>query len=216
VWNGSTWNLVTTLVEGHKIYDSSGTLMTQQSKLKFTRLNVTNDGGNAQTIVTRPADTFVGTTAPASPVEGDVWRNSETWKTYTWYDSFWVEQNINSQGGSGDLSLNAVFDGMGATVLVGSKSYFRMASSGTIKGWSIIATGTSPTCTLDVWKVATGTSLPTVANTIMGTKPQLTTGNALYSITMTGWTTTYAAKDIFCVNVDACANATYIQFLLYT
>jgi hypothetical protein len=114
-----------------------------------------------------------------------------------------------------NTSFGANFDGQGSVVLVGTKIYFRMANAGTITGWSIVAEGTSPTCTIDVWKIATGTSLPTVANTIMGTKPALTTGNAVKSTTLTGWTTAFSADDIFCINIDACSAATKINFTLY-
>jgi hypothetical protein len=76
---------------GHQIVDSANTVYTQREKLKFARLSVADDSLNNQTIVTRPADTFVGTTPPGSPVEGDVWTNSETWNTYKYYDSYWVE-----------------------------------------------------------------------------------------------------------------------------
>lgn len=209
VWENST------VADGHFIQDS-GVNETQRTNLNFQRMIVTDDAGNNATIVTRPPDTFVGASAPTNPVEGDVWKNSDTWKTYVYYDGFWVEQISNTQSLSATPFMNATFDGMGAVVLVNSKAYFRMASSGVIKGWSIIATGTSPTCTIDVWKVGTGSILPTVSNTIMGTKPQLTTGNAIYSTTMTGWNLNFSARDMFCINIDACANATYIQFLLFT
>jgi len=110
-------------------------------------------------------------------------------------------------------SFGASFDGMGSVVLVNTRTYFRMQKAGTITEWSIIAEGTSPTATFDVWKIASGTALPTVANTIFGTKPALATGNAITSTTMTGWTTTFAANDMFCINVDACSAATKLQLL---
>jgi len=119
-------------------------------------------------------------------------------------------------GGTGvvDVGFGANFDGMGSVVLVNTRTYFRVPRAGVFTAWSIVAEGTSPTCTLDVWKIATGTALPTVADTIMGTKPALATGNALRSTTFTGWTTVaFNANDIFCVNVDACSAATKISFL---
>lgn len=110
-------------------------------------------------------------------------------------------------------SFGASFDGMGSFVLINTRAFFRMQKAGTITEWSIVAEGTSPTATFDVWKIASGTALPTVANTIFGTKPALSTGNAITSTTMTGWTTSFNANDIFCINVDACANATELQLL---
>ncbi len=107
------------------------------------------------------------------------------------------------------------FDGQGSVVLANTKCYFRMPTTGTISGWSIVADGTNPTCTIDVWKIASGTALPTVADTIMGTKPALALGNAIKSTTLTGWTTSFDADDIFCINIDACTAATKINFIIY-
>ena len=61
-------------------------------------------------------------------------------------------------------SFGASFDGMGSVVLVNTKTYFRMQKAGTITEWSIVAEGTSPTATFDVWKIASGTALPTVGS----------------------------------------------------
>jgi hypothetical protein len=112
-------------------------------------------------------------------------------------------------------SFSGSFDGMGSVVLISTRTFFRIPKGGVITGWSIVAEGTSPTATFDVWRIASGTALPTVANTIMGTKPSLVTGNAVTSTTMTGWTTSFNADDIFCINVDACLAATKLQLLLY-
>ncbi len=107
-------------------------------------------------------------------------------------------------------------DGGGSTVTTGAKAYIIARTGGTITGWNITAVGSSPTCTIDVWKIATGTALPTVSNTIMGTKPALSTGNAIRSSTLTGWTNTYSAGDIFGFNVDAVTVATKLTFQLET
>lgn len=108
-------------------------------------------------------------------------------------------------------------DGAGGVLTTGNKGYFTTAFSGTITGWSITATGSSPTCTIDVWKIGTGTALPTVANTIMGTKPSLSTGNAKRGACpadCSSWTTSFSAGDIFGFNIDAVTVATKITFAL--
>ena len=121
-----------------------------------------------------------------------------------------------TQGATGPSigSFGGSFDGMGSVVLVNSRTFFRIPRAGTITGWSIVAEGTSPTATFDVWKIASGTALPTVANTIFGTKPALATGSAITSTTMAGWTTSFADNDIFAINVDACVAATKLQLLI--
>jgi hypothetical protein len=111
-------------------------------------------------------------------------------------------------------TLGVTIDGAGSVCSTGQKGYIIAPFGGTITAWSITAVGASPTCTLDVWKIAAGTALPTVANTIMGTKPALSTGNAVRSTTRTGWTTTFSVGDIFGFNLDAVSTATRITFEL--
>ncbi len=110
--------------------------------------------------------------------------------------------------------IGATVDGGGAVVVTGIIGYFISPFAGKIKAWSIAASGTSPTCTFDVWKIGTGTALPTVTNTIMGTKPALSTGNAIRSTTLTSWAVNFAAGDIFGFNLDAVSAATRISFIL--
>lgn len=122
----------------------------------------------------------------------------------------------NGTSGGGTLApIRIGWDGQGGVVSTGSTRYYVLPYACTITGWSIVATGTSPTTTIDVWRVASGTSLPAVGNTIMGTKPALSTGNAIRSTALTGWSpTTFSAGDILGFNVDACANALTIVFSL--
>ena len=122
---------------------------------------------------------------------------------------------ISVSGGGSMAPIRIGWDGQGGTVSTGSTRYYILPYACTITGWSIVATGTSPTTTIDVWRVATGTSLPTVANTIMGTKPALSSGNAVRSSTLTGWSpTSFSAGDIIAANLDAVSNALTIVFSL--
>lgn len=105
-------------------------------------------------------------------------------------------------------------DGGGKVVTTGVLGYFITPVAGKIRGWSITAVGTSPTCTIDVWKIGTGTALPTVSNTIMGVKPALSTGNAIRSSTLTSWSVNFSAGDIFGYNLDAVTVATRISFIV--
>jgi hypothetical protein len=111
-------------------------------------------------------------------------------------------------------SVGITVDGSAAVCTTGLKGYVTVPYAGTITAWSILADGASPTCTFDVWKIATGTALPTVSNTIMGTKPALATGNAIRSTTRTSWTTSVVANDIIGFNLDAVTVATKITFQL--
>lgn len=108
----------------------------------------------------------------------------------------------------------AYFDGLGATVRVGSYAILRFYNDRTIVGFSIEADGISPTVTIDIWKIGAGTALPTIANTILtGGKLQLTTGNAINSISLANFTsTTITAGDIIIVYVSASNAALEINF----
>ncbi len=106
-------------------------------------------------------------------------------------------------------SVGAAFDGGGSAVTVGSKAYVVVPFAGTITGWNV--TVSSGTCTVDVWKIANGTAIPTVANTITAAaKPAIAANTNVHSTTLTGWTTSVAANDIIAFNVDA-ATATWIN-----
>ncbi len=110
------------------------------------------------------------------------------------------------------------FDSAGAVIPVGAVSIGSSDNAGTIIGWEIVAKGTSPTCTIDVWKTnAASISLPIVGGTIMGTKPALATGNRVRSSTLTSWNTTILAGDLFTANIDACSAATNLYLkIIYT
>jgi hypothetical protein len=55
-------------------------------------------------VATRPAMRTVADTPPASPIVGDEWFNSLVGRTYTWFDSYWVEVNTNSIVGASGLN----------------------------------------------------------------------------------------------------------------
>lgn len=103
----------------------------------------------------------------------------------------------------------AVGDPAGTALATGVLGYVVVPSACTIIGWDILVD--AGTATVDVWKIATGTALPTVTNTITASaKPAIASGTAIHSTTLTGWTTSVAANDIFGFNLDAVATAKYI------
>lgn len=104
---GGSGGGTTITTEGHVILDGNASIMTQQPNLRFNRMIVTNDNVNQQTIVTRPPSIILSTTPPLNPLQGDEWINSNTWKTYVYYDSYWVEQ---SRTGLGDQLFKPVLN----------------------------------------------------------------------------------------------------------
>lgn len=113
--------------------------------------------------------------------------------------------------------FGASVDGGGSNIVAGFMGYYTVGYSGAITGWSTTAKGTNPTCTYDIWKIATGTAVPTNSNTITGgsgNRPALVTGNALRSTNTTNWTVNFTAGDVFGFNLDTTANATWAQILV--
>jgi hypothetical protein len=110
-------------------------------------------------------------------------------------------------------SIGAGFDGGGVALTVGTVTYFTHPSACTIAAWNItVDTGT---ITIDVWKIATGTAIPTVANSITASAlPAISSGTAIHSTTLTGWTTAVAANDIFGVEINAVSGATKASLVL--
>ena len=110
-----------------------------------------------------------------------------------------ANQNIRSFGGG--------FDGGGTALTSGATTYVTVPFACTIAAWNItVDTGT---ITFDIWKIATGTAIPTIANTITASAlPALSTGTAIHSTTLTGWTTAVSANDIVGVEINAVASAT--------
>lgn len=110
-------------------------------------------------------------------------------------------------------TVGVTLDGGGTAIATGQKGYITCDFAGTIAAWNI--TADTGTCTFDVWKVATGTAVPTVTNTITASaKPALATGTAIHSTGLSGWTTSVTANDIFGFNLDSVSGATKLTLTL--
>lgn len=117
------------------------------------------------------------------------------------------------------LTDNARIKGIGTTwgdttltvnLTASSIVYATCPFAGTITAWNICAD--AGTCTIDIWKIASGTAVPTVANTITASAlPALATGTAIHSTTLTGWTTAVAANDIFAFQLKTVSGAKFIS-----
>jgi hypothetical protein len=124
-------------------------------------------------------------------------------------------------GGSGITTaqntriVDCSFDGGGSVIATNAICYKRIPAASTIIGWAIEAVGTSPACTIDVLRVATGTALPT-ASIAASALPALTsTDNAVKSTTLTGWTTSIAADDMIGFKVTIPGAATWAHISIY-
>lgn len=98
----------------------------------------------------------------------------------------------------------------GSALSSGSVVYFTVPYTCTIGAWNI--TVDAGTVTFDIWKIGTGSAIPTVTNTITASaKPALASGTALHSTSMSGWTTSVSANDIFGIQLNTVATAKYAE-----
>jgi hypothetical protein len=110
-------------------------------------------------------------------------------------------------------AIGSTFSGGGVALTVGLVNYFTVPFACTISAWN--ATVDTGAATIDVWKIVTGTAIPTVSNTITASAvPSISSGTALHSTTLTGWTTSVSANDIFAFQIKAISNATMASLVL--
>ena len=109
--------------------------------------------------------------------------------------------------------FGATFDGGGAALVAGKTVYMTIPYAATITAWNItVDTGT---CTIDIWKIASGTAIPTIANTITASAlPAISSGTAIHSTTLTSWTTSIMANDIVGINLKIVSGATFVNIVI--
>jgi len=103
----------------------------------------------------------------------------------------------------------AIGDPVGSALATGVLCYVTAANACTIMSWDILVN--SGTATVGIWKIATGTAIPTVANSIVASAPPaIASGTAIHSTSMSGWTTAVAQHDIFGFNLTTTSGPKYI------
>ena len=116
-------------------------------------------------------------------------------------------------GGALSGSFGITIDGAGSVITLGNKGYATIPYSGTITGWTMIANQTG-NCVIDVWKAA-GT-IPTGADTITGTeKPTLSSQQIASDLSLSSWTTSVTAGDVFAFYVDSASTITRVNLSIY-
>ena len=110
--------------------------------------------------------------------------------------------------------IGVVFDGQGSAPAVGSKRYMHCPWTGTITK-ALIFADVSGSAVVDVWKDTYANYPPTVADTIAASaKPTLSTAIKNQDSTLTGWTTSVTAGDVFGFNIDSASTSTVILVVL--
>jgi hypothetical protein len=100
-------------------------------------------------------------------------------------------------------TFGAGFTNNGSALVAGATTYMTVPYACTITAWNITISP-ADTATIDIWKIATGTAIPTVSNTITASAiPAISTGTAVHSTTLTGWSTgvNVSANDIIGINL---------------
>ena len=83
----------------------------------------------------------------------------------------------------------------------------------TLAAWSILVD--AGTCTIKVWKVASGAAIPAAGDSISTAGVSISSGTAVRSTTLTDFTTTaFAAGDIVGIHLQAATGATQAVFEL--
>ena len=107
----------------------------------------------------------------------------------------------------GDPAGNAL------TVAATTTRYVTVPFACTISAYSLLID--AGTVTVKFWKIASGTAIPTSANSINTSGVGISSGTAIRSTTLTDFTTTVlAANDIIAMNVTALATAKFVYGVL--
>ena len=120
-----------------------------------------------------------------------------------------IEISATGSGGTSSTGTTITQFPMGVSssevITTGEKGAYIIGYSGIITGWTMI-TDQSTSMVLDVWKA--NNSIPTVANSIFGTKPALSSSRIN---SVTGLNIPVSANDVFILNVDSNNSANYVR-----
>lgn len=110
--------------------------------------------------------------------------------------------------------IGITIDGGGSAITTGVKGYIVCPYAGTITGWTILG-DTTGSIVIDVWKDTYANFPPLVADSIAGSeKPTISASNKGQDNSLSTWTTTVSAGDIFAFNVDSAATLTRVNLLI--
>jgi hypothetical protein len=111
--------------------------------------------------------------------------------------------------------ITVIIDGGGSAITTGAKKvYVTCPYTGTITANRVLADQTG-SIVIDVWKDTYANYPPTVADTITASaKPTLSSAQKSEDTTLTGWTTSVTAGDVFEVNVDSVSTVTKVILTL--
>lgn len=130
-----------------------------------------------------------------------------------------IQTQLDSKISTIKGSIAITIDGQGGVITTGFKGSMVVPFSGTITGWQIFETSSTPissSIVVDVWKNTYNNYPETVADAIFTTKPTLTgaTKNQNLTPTFIGSGATVTAGDIIGFNVDSSVSAVRVVAVL--
>jgi hypothetical protein len=100
--------------------------------------------------------------------------------------------------------LTFAFSNGSSDLAVATQAVVSCPYTGTITGARLLSPQTAAVV-IDVWKDVYANYPPTIADTITASaKPTLSAANKSDNTTLTGWTTSVTAGDVFIANIDSC------------
>jgi hypothetical protein len=146
---------------------------------------------------------------PLSPATNDLYSYGNTvWK---YNGTAWVVQNYAPESVTTNIktfSIGAVFDGGGALPTVDTKSYVLCPNSGTLSKSSIFADITG-SAQITVYRNSSS-SYPPSTSIVGSLPPSLSGQNFNQYPSLTGWSTSVTAGDIFGFKLDSVTGCTRI------
>lgn len=147
-----------------------------------------------------------GTSLPASCGAGETYFKTNAAAGLNWYlctgtDTWTLATGVVPH------PFGASFDGGGAAIAANAVTYMHLPYACTIQAWNIaVDTGT---VTAKVWKVASGTAIPTSGDSINTSGIAISSNTNVRSTTLSDFTTVaVAAHDIAAVTLTAVSGAT--------
>lgn len=100
--------------------------------------------------------------------------------------------------------------GSALTAAATTTAYFTVPYTCSISAWNLLID--AGTITVKFWKIASGTAIPTSANSINTSGVAISSGTAIHSTTLSDFTSTaVTANDIMAMNVTVVATAKYVS-----
>lgn len=115
--------------------------------------------------------------------------------------------------GAREGTVNFLIDGGGSAIATGIKGTFQVDFDGTILSNTLLA-DQSGSITITIKKVAYASYPGSLTSIVAAAKPTLSSAQKSTDSTLTGWTTSFSAGDIFEVTVDTAATVTRVTLAL--